>query len=165
LSKEKLVASSNVMGAAAVEQLAFNNAKVDFTPVKEGTLNFTFYKTNRMGNKGSTEAEWQAISRARCTISEAILSVGNSSQQSLALYHTLLHSETRSLAKTAGFRSDENKAILFQWQQLKEMLAVAMSTAKQKKRQVSTDEAAFLVETILRAVAPAMTSEEATLIV
>jgi hypothetical protein len=47
----------------------------------------------------------------------------------------------------------------FRWQQLKEMLAVAMSRAKQKGW-VNADEAAF-VETILMAVAPSMTSEEA----
>jgi hypothetical protein len=47
----------------------------------------------------------------------------------------------------------------FQWQQLKEMLAVAMSRAKQKGW-VNADEAAF-VETILTAVAPDMTLEEA----
>jgi uncharacterized protein (DUF2342 family) len=47
----------------------------------------------------------------------------------------------------------------FQWQQLKEMLAVAMSTAKQKGL-VNADKAAF-VETTLTAVAPDMTSEEA----
>jgi hypothetical protein len=81
------------------------------------------------------------------------------SQQSLALHHTLLHPDTRSVAKTAGFHLDANKAMRFQWQQLKEMLAVAMSTAKQKDW-VNADRAAF-VETILTAVEPDMTSEEA----
>jgi hypothetical protein len=47
----------------------------------------------------------------------------------------------------------------FQRQLVKEMLAVAMFTAKEKGR-VNADEAAF-VETILTAVAPDMTSEEA----
>jgi hypothetical protein len=47
----------------------------------------------------------------------------------------------------------------FQWQQLKEMLAVTISRAKQKGW-VNADKAAF-VETILMAVAPDMTSEEA----
>jgi hypothetical protein len=50
----------------------------------------------------------------------------------------------------------------FQWQQSKEMLAVAMSTAKQKGW-VNADEAA-LVETILTAVAPDMTSEESAVL-
>jgi hypothetical protein len=156
---ECLLASSKATRAAADEQLAFNNAKISFNSVEEGTLNFLAFKTNRMGKERSSEAERQAISRARQRISDAIFSVGNYSQQSLALYHALLHPDTRSVAKTAGFHSDANKAMRFQWKQLKEMLAVAMSTAKQKGR-VNADEAAF-VETILTAVAPDMTSEEA----
>jgi hypothetical protein len=47
-----------------------------------------------------------------------------------------------------------NKAMHFQWQQLKEMLAVAMYTAKQKGW-VNADKDAF-VETILTAAAPDM---------
>jgi hypothetical protein len=50
----------------------------------------------------------------------------------------------------------------FQWQQLKEMLAVALSTAKKKGR-VNNDEAVF-VETILMAVAADMTLEEVDLV-
>jgi hypothetical protein len=113
-----------------------------------------------MGKERSSEAERQAFSRARQRIFEAIFSVGNYSQQSLALHHTLLlNPDTRSVAKTAGFHSDANKAMRFWWQQLKEMLAVAMSLAKQKGW-VNADKGAF-VETILTAVAPDMTSEEA----
>ncbi len=156
---ECLLASSKATRAAADEQLAFNNAKISFNSVEEGTLNFLAFKTNRMGKERSSEAERQAISRARQRISDAIFSVGNYSQQSLALYHALLHPDTRSVAKTAGFHSDANKAMRFQWQQLKEMLAVAMSRATQKGW-VNADKAAF-VETILMAVAPDMTSEEA----
>ena len=75
-----------------------------------------------MGKEQSSEDEWQAISRARQRISNYIFSVGISSQQSLALHHTLLHPDTRSVAKTAGFHLDANKAMHFQWQQLKEPL-------------------------------------------
>jgi hypothetical protein len=157
---EDLLASSKATQAASAdEQLALNNAKISFNSVEEGTLNFSAFKTNRMGKERSSEAERQAISRARQRISDAIFSVGNFSQQSLALHHILLHPGTRSVAKTAGFHSDANKAMHFQCQQLKEMLAVAMSTAK-PKGWVNADEAAF-VETILTAIAPDMTSEEA----
>jgi hypothetical protein len=151
---ECLLASSKATRAAADEQLAFNNAKISFNSVEEGTLNFSAFKTNRMGKQRSSEAERQAISRAWQRISDAIFSVGNYSQESLALHHALLHPDTRSVAKTAGF-----KAMRFQRQLVKEMLAVAMFTAKEKGR-VNADEAAF-VETILTAVAPDMTSEEA----
>jgi hypothetical protein len=65
---------------SADEQLAFNNAKISFNSVKEGTLNFLAFKTNIMGKERSSEAEGQAISRARQRISDAIFSVGNYSQ-------------------------------------------------------------------------------------
>jgi hypothetical protein len=140
--------------------LAFNNTKVNSNLVKEETINFLAFKINRMGIKLFVEAEWhQPISRAQQRISDAILSVGNSSQKYLALNHTLLHSDTRRVAKTAGLHLDVNKAMHFRWQQLKEMLAVAMSTAKQRG-QVSTDNATF-GETIITAVALDVTSEEA----
>ncbi len=94
-----LLASSKATQAAADEQLALNNAKVSFNSVEEGTLNFLAFKANRMGKERSSEAEErQAISRARQMISNAILSAGNSSQQSLVLHHTLLHPDTRSVA-------------------------------------------------------------------
>jgi hypothetical protein len=94
--------------------LAFNNAKISFNSVEEGTLNFLAFETNRMGKERSLEAEGQAISRARQRIYDAIFSVGNYSQQSLALHHTLiLHPDTRSVAKTAGFHLDANKAMRF----------------------------------------------------
>jgi hypothetical protein len=159
---ECLLASSQATQAAADEQLAVNKAKISFNSVEEGTLNFLAFKTNRMGKEQSSEAERQAIFRARQRISDPIFCVGNYSQQSLALHHTLLHPDTRSVAKTAGFHLDAYKAVHFQWQQSKEMLAVAMSTAKQKGW-VNADEAAF-VETILTAVAPDMTSEEAAVL-
>ncbi len=60
---ECLLASSQATQAAADEQLAFNNAKISFNSVKEGTLNFLAFKTNRMGKERSSEAEGQAISR------------------------------------------------------------------------------------------------------
>jgi CBS domain containing-hemolysin-like protein len=93
-------------------------------------------------------------------ISDAILNVGNSCQQSLAFYHTLLYPINRSVAKTTGLYSDVNEAMLFQWQQLKEMLAVAMSSTAKQKGLVNADEAAF-VQTILMAVASDVTSKEA----
>jgi hypothetical protein len=46
---ECLLASSKAMEAAVDKQLTFNNAKVSFNLVKEGTLNFSAFKTNRMG--------------------------------------------------------------------------------------------------------------------
>ncbi len=114
---ECLLASSKATEAAVDEQLTFNNAKVSFNLVKEGTLNFPAFKTNRMGKEQSSEALWQAISRAWQNISYAIFTVGNFSQQALALHHTLLHPDTSSVAKTAGFHSDANKSMHFQWQQ------------------------------------------------
>jgi hypothetical protein len=77
---EDLLASSKATQAASDEQLAFNNAKISFDAVEEGTLNFLAFKTNRMGKERSSKAERQAISRARQRISEAIFSVGNYSQ-------------------------------------------------------------------------------------
>jgi hypothetical protein len=61
---ECLLASCKATRAAADEQLAFNNAKISFNLVKEGTLNFSAFKTNRMGKQRSSQAERQAISRA-----------------------------------------------------------------------------------------------------
>jgi hypothetical protein len=61
---ECLLASRKATQAAADKQLAFNNAKVNFNSVEEGTLNFSAFKTNRMGKERSSEAERQAISRA-----------------------------------------------------------------------------------------------------
>jgi hypothetical protein len=46
---ECLLASSQATQAAIDEQLAFNNAKISFNSVEEGTLNFLAFKTNRMG--------------------------------------------------------------------------------------------------------------------
>jgi hypothetical protein len=66
---ECLLASSKATEAAVDEQLTFNNAKVSFNLVEEGTLNFSAFKTNRMGKERSSEAERQAISRARQNIS------------------------------------------------------------------------------------------------
>jgi hypothetical protein len=54
---ESLLASSKATRAAAYEQLAFNNAKVNFDSVKEGMLNFLAFKTNRMGSKLSPELD------------------------------------------------------------------------------------------------------------
>jgi hypothetical protein len=61
---ECLLASSQAMQAAVEEQLAFNNAKISFNSVEEGTLSFLAFNTNRMSKERSSEAEGQAISRA-----------------------------------------------------------------------------------------------------
>jgi hypothetical protein len=66
LRKEKLVTSIDVTWAAEAKELAFNNANVGFNLVKEGTLTFLAFKTNKMGKEWSAEAERQAISRAGC---------------------------------------------------------------------------------------------------
>jgi hypothetical protein len=74
---ECLLASSQATQAAADEQLAVNNAKISFNSVEEGTLNVLAFKTNRMGKEQSSEAERQAIFRARQRISDSIFCVGN----------------------------------------------------------------------------------------
>jgi hypothetical protein len=116
-------------------------------------LNFNAFQFRQDGVlRLSPNAARVAKSTAISAIISAIKSAGNEEQQALALRSVLLHEELQEIAVAAGFRSKDMEAKLFIFEQIKEMLELAM---KRNSRRGPTDLAkALLVDNVLIASSP-----------
>jgi hypothetical protein len=160
-SQEEFIAMNDSLGGdmsqfsqpSSAAPTLFNNAPVDFDDVHtDNNVDVYAFDVATDGAIRTGCAIRQAKSRAARVIIDAIKSVGTLQQQALAFQSALSHPELRHVAKAVILDKGANRALSFQWKQLRELIQVAVAKDQQRGH-VNQDRAAFL-ESILTAVAP-----------
>ena len=161
-SQEEFIAINDSLGGDSMSQFSqpssvaptlFNNAPVNFDDVHtDNNVDVHAFDVAMDGAIRTGSAIRQAKSRAARVIIDAVKSVGILHQQALVLQSAWSHPELRHVAKAVILDKGANRALSFQWKQLRELIQVAVAKDQQRGH-VNQDRAAFL-ESILTAVAP-----------